>query len=298
MTRASSSGQILVLVLLIVLVGLTVGLSIASRTLSTIKNAGNLDQSNRAYSAAEAGVEKALALIKASPTACDAPANCAPSGLTGVQDTNVTVLPVGGNSNALGFNNVKQDDVRQLSFDPADPGNGCQNVDLYWGSFGDLGNGIYPSVVVSVVYKNSSSVYGMAKWAIDSNNSRASSNGFTPLPGAANDDPPDSFPLQNGATGSAYGYKYTIPVSSGVPSCSAAGNQPVLMRVRVMYSDAKKLAFKPTGSATFTSQGKQITSTATSGGKQRTITVFQSNAQMPAIFDYALFNGSTNPLTK
>lgn len=55
-----SSGQVAVFVLLIMLLGLTVGLSVTSRTLQDLKQSSVSDQSSRAFSAAEAGVEYAL----------------------------------------------------------------------------------------------------------------------------------------------------------------------------------------------------------------------------------------------
>src|SRR4051812_32744238 len=112
MSKSSSSGQILVLVLLVVLVGLTVGLSIASRTLSTLKSSGDLDQSNRAFSAAEAGVEKALATIK-SGSACSG-TDCGVGALSGVESTAVKVVNAGGSTSAFGIPNLKRDDVVQL----------------------------------------------------------------------------------------------------------------------------------------------------------------------------------------
>src|SRR3990167_8580957 len=54
------SGQILILVLLVIVVVLAVGLSVASRNITNLRTATQSEQSQRAFSAAEGGVEKVL----------------------------------------------------------------------------------------------------------------------------------------------------------------------------------------------------------------------------------------------
>jgi hypothetical protein len=53
-------GQILILVLLIVVVSLSVGLSVASRNITNLRSSTQSEQSQRAFSAAEGGVEDVL----------------------------------------------------------------------------------------------------------------------------------------------------------------------------------------------------------------------------------------------
>lgn len=55
-----NSGQVLLIVVLTVVVALTVGLSIVSRTISSLKFSKQSDESQRAFSAAESGIEQAL----------------------------------------------------------------------------------------------------------------------------------------------------------------------------------------------------------------------------------------------
>lgn len=54
------SGQILILVLLVVVVALAVGLSVASRNITNLRTSTQTEQSQRAFSAAEGGVEDTL----------------------------------------------------------------------------------------------------------------------------------------------------------------------------------------------------------------------------------------------
>jgi len=62
------SGQILILVLLIVVVSLAVGLSVASRNLTNLRISTQTQESQRAFSAAEGGVEDTLSRLSAIKT--------------------------------------------------------------------------------------------------------------------------------------------------------------------------------------------------------------------------------------
>ena len=53
-------GQIVLILVLVTVVGLTIGLSLISRTITDIRISSQIEQSSRAFSAAEAGVETAL----------------------------------------------------------------------------------------------------------------------------------------------------------------------------------------------------------------------------------------------
>lgn len=57
------SGQVLILVLLTVIVVLTIGLSVASRNITNLRTTTQTEQSQRAFTAAEGGVEDVLSII-------------------------------------------------------------------------------------------------------------------------------------------------------------------------------------------------------------------------------------------
>ncbi len=63
MKTAKKSGQILILVLLIVVVALAVGLSVASRNITNLRSSTQTEQSQRAFTAAEGGVEDVLSRL-------------------------------------------------------------------------------------------------------------------------------------------------------------------------------------------------------------------------------------------
>ena len=68
-------GQALLIVLLVMTVALTVGLSVATRTIVNVRITTQEEQSQRAFSAAEAGIEETL---RTCTTSC--PVAQAPSG--------------------------------------------------------------------------------------------------------------------------------------------------------------------------------------------------------------------------
>lgn len=295
MNHRSASGQILVLVLLVVLVALTIGLSIASRTLSTLRNTAELDQSNRAFSAAEAGIERTLALLKADPNLDCEVTDCT-GNISGI-DAKVTVADAGGTTDAFGLSTLEKDDVLQVNLDTYSG----SSLDLYWGNQGDNAGSTCPNasaVVVSVVYKNTATnAYGLGKGAYDACLDAARSGNNFERPSATFEvDPLNVLDLQGGETRGNYGYKVSLNLAPGGPYVGA-GSLPVMARVRLMYVGDKPIAFDPNGNL-LPVQGQQIVSTAVVGGKQRTVKVLKTTSSLPAIFDYALFNGSTSPLTK
>src|SRR3990167_2555475 len=60
-------GQVLVLVLLVVVVALAVGLSVASRNLTNLRTTTQTEQSQRAFNAAEGGIESILSNLASNP---------------------------------------------------------------------------------------------------------------------------------------------------------------------------------------------------------------------------------------
>src|SRR3990167_1701920 len=71
--KTNQSGQVLVIFLLVLVIGLALVLSIASRTVTDIRQTTTSDESNRAYFAAESGIEDALKKIKGDPSFPSAP---------------------------------------------------------------------------------------------------------------------------------------------------------------------------------------------------------------------------------
>lgn len=116
------SGQILILVLLVIVVVLAVGLSVASRNITNLRTATQTEQSQRAFSAAEGGVENVLSKISGIGAAISTGSGNVPDcTVTGQQadcrvDLNnirakVTVVGSKKFENTIGLGNVGQIDL-------------------------------------------------------------------------------------------------------------------------------------------------------------------------------------------
>lgn len=136
-----NSGQAAVFVLLVMLLGLTVGLSVMSRTLQDLKSTTTSDQSSRAFSAAEAGIETALANL----TLGDGP----PTVINGVT-VNYNVAATAGTYTAT----IPKDEVGQIELtSPAE-------VIVSWTNNAALELNFY-------TYNAGSETYGLTKYALN-----------------------------------------------------------------------------------------------------------------------------------
>lgn len=276
-------GQVLVLILLIVLIGLTIGLSITSRTLQDLRSTSVTDQSSRAFSAAEAGIEEALKSGLSSGTGAFS---------DNKSSFSYQAVAVGGGTVPFLFpDKIVKDNTQQIWLIEHDTSGNLVESPIYnggtinvcWGDSTAM-NDSTPAIEIGVVYKSGSS-YGIAKGAYDPWSSRRSNNGF----GA------DDTGVNNCQKGLAF--KKAVNFSSlGVPG----GVILEALRLRLLYNATPiSLAVEPVG-ASLPSQGKVISSRGQSdAGIIRKVEVYKSWPSMPALFDYVLFSGSTtNPLSK
>jgi hypothetical protein len=259
-----NSGQIAVFVLLIMLLGLTVGLSVMSRTLTDLKSAAISDQSSRAFTAAEAGIEAAL-----SRSDLDSIAGTTDFG----EPQSISVNTVGVNYRVkkisnYSIENLEKDDVAQIDLTGYTSGPiviswthtpGCANLS------GDGGNA---ALEVSF-YNFNGTVYGVDKYAYDPYD-------------CSIDDAVDHTHNANGfivaaaATTAGYNSKVEYPT---LPSAGAK-----LIRIRPIYNSTRLLV------EGVPSQSYDIKSTATTGNNvTRAVQITKSKPSLPPIFDYVLF---------
>ena len=140
------SGQILILVLLIVVVALAVGLSVASRNITNLRTATQTDQSQRAFTAAEGGVENVLSNLGSYASN--------PNITTGIA-ANVPVGDLSANVNVQGFtiyeSTIDLGNVAQI--DLAGVNSGSVQIDWARGSAETTGDGP-ASIEVAQFYGN------------------------------------------------------------------------------------------------------------------------------------------------
>ncbi|OGY29579.1 MAG: hypothetical protein A3F35_02775 [Candidatus Woykebacteria bacterium RIFCSPHIGHO2_12_FULL_45_10] len=318
--KRSQKGQILIIFLLVLVVGVAIVLSVASRSLTDIRTTTTSDESNRAYFAAEAGVESALKKISGT-TGGEKNFSL---DFTGVNQTtvNVAARPLKSAQDTLyaSPSEVAKDDVFQLSLlddfnNLKAPGAAAPNdyyndgnpdtLTVFWGASGVVGT----ALEISLVYRDSAGTYGITKWGLDPS-ARAN---FCFDNAVITTGPLPLEPAGNLGIGLVYQYKATINVGNGNYGAGgfAAGTpcgdsnlsnirQTVLLRVRPLYNTSSQpIGVKPASGRALPNQGFEVESTgSTLSGVTRKLRVIQPFPALPAIFDYVLFNGSSQPLTK
>ncbi len=274
----SQAGQIVLILVLVTVVGLTVGLSLVSRTVTDIRISSQIEQSNRAFTAAEAGVESALkgAVIGG------------PTGKVSLSDYNVTanynVSSIGGTNSTFNFPSTEINNSVTLwlanhnedgSLDESATYSPDSDLDICWGSADSN-----PAVILTLFYKEGTE-YKITKGAYDAGTiSRgALSNYFLAASSIG------------GYCDGNFKYKKTIKFSSASPDGFGISSSSKLLalRIRPVYENTM-LAVKPPTGTNLPIQGKIITSVGkTDTGIVRKMQVIQSYPILPAQLDYTLF---------
>ncbi len=265
-------GQTLLVVVLIMVISLTVGLSVVSRSITDIRTASDDENSQRAFTAAEAGIEQALqdgeSLISGSF-----------SGNNAVYETTVETL---GDSGEFLLNNgssILKDQPADIwlstyseddNLNYSNPWSG--NLTISWGSDDDLCDPeelINTEAALEIVLIRGSKASPQSSHFLfdpcDSRRTGVSGNNFSsPTVG--------SFSV----AGDTFSNQVTIPINSGL-----------LARLIPLYASAK---IGISGNSTLPPQGVVITSIGRSGSSERKVVSFRSNPGLPVeLFPYILF---------
>jgi len=326
---ASARGQVLILFLLILVLAMSIVVSISSRTVTEIEVTTTSDDSNKAYFAAEAGVEEALEHYKTDiPAMGDPPIHLSFDNST---SATTTVSTGGVRDNFVYPNLVDRDDVAQVMMlnDPNNLDSGwCPPpaaagdcvVTIYWGTDPAGANGNKQAIEVSVVYYYIESVgwwhsgpgvgngeWRITKFAVSASPPPFCKGGAQPIPGGE-----ERVDLVSGVAFTFF-YKTDIdlrsspPPASPISGCAVANQggtvgdgQIALMRIRPLFNlQAIPIAVSSTSPQQIPNQGVTLESVgSTTSGVTRKIQVTTLYPSMPAIFDYVLFNGGNSALTK
>lgn len=292
-------GQVVVILLLLMLVALSIGLAVTQKSVTDVTTSTQSEQSSRAFSAAEAGIEKALTGTLNSgqevPLGNSAKARV---------DTSAE-LPIAGSNSAIEYPPIGRETAAQIWFTDPDNANvfytGNQ-VDLY---FGNENTTDKPAVEVKIIMFANNNYYSQSYY-YDSDLIRAGSNGFTRV------SPCGTVALQTGILGNNHNFycKWTIPTIPGditrrIPNPAGAGNcdppncKLILARIRLLYSkENHKIAMAPTpgSNAQLPPQVKIYNATGISGQSEKQIQAFRVEDVIPPWFDFAVF--SVNEIRK
>lgn len=273
--RSSSSGQALIILLLVMVVGLTIGLSIATRTATDVRLTSQDELSQKAFSAAEAGIEDALRRDLGTFSS---------SGTQTVGDAQyeVRVTPQGGGQTFATSEPIVKDDVAQVILNPP-TANPPTTMDIYWVNTAAGSGETSPEASLEIieVYENGGT-YGVYKYTFNSNCTTTSASGDLNNFMTSGCDPAP-------ATATIGGRTYSAKVSINLKP--AASDNPQYLRIKPLYNKTSVAVQGPAGT-TLPLQGYLVESTGISSDISRKIQVFRSAETLPSIFDYVLYSGS------
>ncbi len=285
----NEKGQLILVLILVMVVALGIGLSVVQKSLVDVSTSTKVEESSRAFSAAEAGIEKALQAD--SPIASLDLGNQAQ--ITGVDKSEIPPIPgVGSSQIALEYPPLSKEEIAQVWLaDPAANLPNCtplfvcytqNSLDVYWG-LPNTSDKEKPAIEIKVI-EYSGGAYNSRPFYLDPVSSRAASSNFTDVSsGCSNTLPPIT--TTYGATRSFY-CKWTL---------SGLSPSLMLLRVRILYSSASQpLAVQAVGTCgkncSLPTQARIFTSTGISGETQRKVSIFRLDKVVPPYFDYAIFS--------
>lgn len=261
-------GQILLIIILVMTVALTIGLSVATRTISNIRTSADEESSQRAFSAAEAGIEQALQNNNGSN-----------GSFTNNTTYQTSISTVAGTEFLLnnGSPVLKDNPVDVwLSTYPTYTTPWTGTMTVYWGAAGDTCTASEATnsqaALELVLITGTRANPQLTHYPVDPCAPRAGANRFEVIPAG-------------GAmiAGKAFAYKKTIVVVSGL-----------LLRVIPLYAPSRIAVTGCNGGGggclALPTQGTMITSTGSSGDTQRKIIGFRENPKLPVqLFPFVIF---------
>ena len=257
-------GQILLIVVLVLVIALTIGLSVVTRTITNVKTTSEQENSQRAFSAAEAGIEKSLSTGQSqslSPLG-NASFTTSLSALTG------TEILLNNGASVLKDEGV---DV-WLSDYPSYTNPWSGNLSILWGSSSD----VCPNVAAIEIVTLTGTVYnsGITHDVYDPCGPRTPFNHF------------NNASVPNGAANATISGKIFSYLAPSTPYQFAPN--VLLLRVIPLYASTQ-IAIRANPS--LPSQGTIVTATGTSNTATRKIVTFQSYPRLPIeLFPFAIFS--------
>ncbi len=283
----SSSGQALLLVLLSMSVVLTVVLSILARSTLDIGVSSRSEESVRAFSAAEAGIEQALVgVLNAGPVDIgNATFNASVTSYSsGVSEFILPSSLYSGESATVWF--VSHDANGNLTC-----GDGAcfrgNRIKVCWGKEGTSSSSNFtPAIEISIVYLTTAGNYTTARIAravVDPNDSRNDTNKFS-------DDDGGTCTVGD----QSFAFNKTIDFGNGGFEISPASvytqvNGLQLARISLLYNTdmghSVYVKVFPVGGSSLPAQGVVIESSGVSGSSTRKVEVVRGFKELPGIFE-------------
>lgn len=284
----NQDGQVVLILVLVMTVALAIGISVIQRSLSDVSTATKVEQSSRAFSAAEAGIEKAL---KGDLSGVIFTENSSSATATG--NILIPAVPTNGTrQDPLEYPPLAKEETAHVWLADFTSVNNPPalfykqtSLDIYWADPNASSDKAALELTL-VYYDSTSSQYKARKWYLDQI-TRTPPNNFTTPPAVSC----TGFTL----TDNSYQCKYTIGGAS-----DSQGPLPanlMLIRARLLY-EATSQPFAVQAVSTcgtdcsIPPQAKKLISTGISGQTQRKVQLFQLLKVVPPYFDYAIFSAA------
>lgn len=283
------SGQVILGLILVMVVALGIGLSIVQRSLIDVSTSTKVEQSSRAFSAAEAGIEQA---ISGDTSGVDFSNN---SRTIEVTDSDLIPCVPGASGcdkavtqkqDALEYPPLAREEVAHVwladfnsTSNPPPPFYTQPELDIYWGNSEEK-----TAIELTIVYYEANA-YKSKKWFIDASDNE---NNFDKVSCTG------GYVLRD----DTYTCKVRLGDVVGYPSITGNGPLPanlMLIRARLLYNSiSQPLAVQSTRicatGCAIPPQARIFTSTGVSGETQRKVRVFQVSKVVPPYFDFAIFS--------
>lgn len=255
----SQSGQVAVIVFLIMAVLLVVGLSLATRTSQEIELAGQQEDTTRVFNAAESGIEKALS-DEGNFSAGTEILNI-PSDATTQATTTVTITPTDE------YTNTFQPGLSATVFTDNTV---AENLTIKWAA--PTESGCISAVLVLTAYIQSGSNYSAQHFGLRPQGCYDTTN-FTPV----------NEVLTPGRT-HRYTYIFSVPANTK------------MLRIKPLYAATALLVEGDALGSQMHTIRSEAQDSSTGNTEVRAVEVTRTRPAPPLIFDYALYSGGT--LTK
>jgi len=269
----NQSGQALMIIVLVLVVALTVGLSVASRSITNLKTSQDQASSQKALSAAEAGVEQAIKSHVA--TGEGSPASFTGIGATTKYTTTIDAvsgagpfLINGSNVDAEEIANGNPAYILTSDYSVSSPTGWVGTLTISWGDAGgSCDHNTVPALEISVI-NGPKTTPVLQRFAFDP---CSRNNGF-------DSNPTDVIP------GSADFSNLSYHVNLSLNNALLVGVNPVYASTRIGVSKGATDPILP-------DQGEDVVGTGTDNNVQRKVIVFQGFSQIPAnLFPYTIFS--------
>lgn len=304
-TLNKEKGQLLLTIILVLTIALAIGLSVVQKSLVDISTATKTEQSSQAFSAAEAGVEKAL-LSPQGGTDLNFSLDNTSSNISVKDEGKWPLLPqLGQQQDGLEFPPLAREDTAQVWFaDPASTLPSCSpnasssnpvcykrsSFEVYWGS----SKTDVSAISLKFIYYNGTA-YVAKTFLYDPDPARGASANFLTAtcdvgyPGT----PSSGFTVvkTNLGTNRAFYCKQTIDTGITITGSTL----PILVRIRLLYNtESQSVAVRAVDTCgrdcSIPPQMRTITSTGLTGNIQRKIQLTKQDNTVLPYFDYAIFS--------